>query len=172
MERGHTPSRGARSIRAMLMILSIVVLTAPAASAHYLSEDSVDAGEIRYGDSTQWDDSRTWSIARWNELPGGVNVAPDDAWHIEDLTFSDYSANDGLCGYWDGNSGADDIKLNNSNYNGYTTGQRRACTLHELGHAHRLAHSYSTEVMDSCPVCTTYYTYPQSHDKSDYDGIW
>jgi hypothetical protein len=47
---------------------------------------------------------------------------------------------------------------------------------HEMGHAVRLAHSYSSQVMDPCPVSTCYsggtYTYPQSHDKSDFYGIW
>ena len=162
----------ARRALAGACVAALTLLVAPAASAHYLSEDSVDGNEIRYEDSTQWDDSRTWAIARWNELPGGVSISPDDAWVVADLQISDYSANDGYCGFWDGNTGADDIKLNNYYYNGYSTGQRRACTLHEFGHAHRLAHSYSTQVMDPCPVCSTYYTYPQSHDKSDYHAIW
>lgn len=172
MKRGFIPVRRTRLLTCAVVVLSTIVLTAPVASAHYRSVDSVDGGEIRYGDETQWDDSRSWAVSEWNSLSGGVNVAPDDAWNIEDLAFGDYSANDGLCGFYDTNSGADDIKLNNSNYNGYSQGQRRACTLHELGHAHRLAHTFNDQAMDDCPVCTTYYTSPQDHDRSDYHGIW
>jgi hypothetical protein len=38
----------------------------------------------------------------------------------------------------------------------------------------RLAHSYDNQVMDDCAVtaCGSAYTYPQSHDKSDYYSIW
>ena len=159
------------SIGLFAALLSAGVMSG-ASSAHYLSEDSVDGREIRYEDYTQWDDSRTWAIARWNDMPDGVNVAPDNAGSIADLEVRDYNANDGLCGYWDGRTGADLLALNSRYYSGASTHNRRACTLHEFGHAHRLAHSYSTEVMDPCPVCVTAYTSPQSHDRADYNGIW
>jgi hypothetical protein len=35
------------------MVVAMVVLASPVASAHYISGDSVDGGEIRYGDETQ-----------------------------------------------------------------------------------------------------------------------
>lgn len=163
-----------RPLAVALISVCLVAVGAPVASAHFLGEDSVDSGEIRYSDSTQWDDSKSWAIARFNDMPDGVNVAPDDPWHIEDLKISDYSANDGLCGWWDGNTGADDLKLNNSYYSGATTTNRRACTLHEFGHAHGLAHSYSDQVMDPCPVssCGSVYNYLQSHDQADYNSLW
>jgi hypothetical protein len=144
------------------------------AGAHFLSEDSVDGREIRYEDYTKWDDSRTWGEARWEALPDGVTIAPDSAGTIADLEIRDYNANDGRCGYWDGRTGADLMALNDRVYNNYSTTNRRACTLHEWGHAHRLAHSYDNQVMDDCPVsaCGSVYTYPQSHDTADYNQIW
>jgi len=153
----------------MLLFVNVGIAT-----AHFLGEDSVDGREIRYEDYTKWDDSRSWGEARWEELPGGVTIAPDSAWVVADLEIRDYSANDGYCGYWDGRTGADLLRLNDSYYNGASTTNRRACTLHEWGHAHRLAHSYNDQVMDDCPVsaCGSVYTYPQAHDKSDYNSYW
>lgn len=144
------------------------------AGAHYLSEDSVDGSEIRYEDYTTYDDSRSWGEARWEDLPDGVNIAPDSATTAADLEIRDYSANDGRCGYWDGRTGADLMALNSSFYQGASTTNRRACTLHEWGHAHRLNHSFDDQAMDDCPVsaCGSVYTYTQPHDKSDYNGIW
>lgn len=165
-----------RPLTVALAAICLITVGAPFASAHFLSTHSVDAGEIRYGDSTQYDDSRIWAINRYNDMPDGVNVAPDDAWHYEDLTFSDYSANDGWCGYWQASAGADDLKLNSNYYSGASQTDRRACTLHELGHAHGLDHSYSDQVMDSCPVSSCYsggvYNYLQSHDQADYNTLW
>lgn len=144
------------------------------ATAHFLGEDSVDGSEIRYQDNTRWDDSRSTAESRWEALPGGVNILPDSAATINDLDIGDYSANDGLCGFWDGRTGEDHLRLNNSYYNGASTTNRRACTLHEFGHAHGLAHSYDSQVMDNCPVsaCGSVYTTPQSHDRSDYAALW
>lgn len=144
------------------------------AGAHFLNEDSVDGNEIRYEDYTKWDDARSWGEARWEEIPGDVNIAPDSWSTATDLEIRDYNSNDGRCGYWDGRSGADLMRLNDYYFNSYGTTDRRACTLHEWGHAHRLAHSYNDQVMDDCPVsaCGSVYTYPQAHDKADYDALW
>jgi hypothetical protein len=145
-----------------------------AAGAHFQSEDSVDGNEIRYEDYTKWDDSLSWSIARWQELSGGVKIAPDSWSTAADLEIGDYNTADGRCGYWDGKFGADVIGLNDRFFSGYSTTDRRACQLHEWGHAQRLDHSYDHQVMDDCAVsaCGSAYTYPQSHDKSDYYSIW
>ncbi|MFB6722531.1 hypothetical protein ACFCV3_20305 [Kribbella sp. NPDC056345] len=134
----------------------------------------MDGTEIRYEDYTKWDDARSAGEARWEELPGGVNIAPDTAGSVTDLEIRDYNANDGLCGFWDGRSGADVLKLNDHFYNGYGTIDRRACALHEWGHAHGLDHSYDDQAMDDCPVssCGSVYNEPRPHDRSDYDHLW
>ena len=164
--------------RRMALILASVAIcagvVAGSAGAHFLGRDSVDGREIRYEDSTKWNDSLTWSIARWEELSGGVSIAPDSAWVIADLNVGDYYADDGRCGYWGSRTGADHLRLNDRFFNGYGTTNRRACHLHEWGHAHGLDHSYSDQAMDDCPVsaCGSVYTYPQYHDKSDYRSLW
>ena len=167
--------RTTRPLAALVVVFALLGgALAGTAGAHFLSSDSVDGNEIRYEDGTKWDDSLSWSIARWEELPGGVSIAPD-AWNtVADLEVGDYNSNDGRCGFWSPQTGADHLRLNDFYFNGYGTTNRRACHLHEWGHAHRLAHSYSDQVMDSCPVsaCGSVYTYPQSHDKSDYHSIW
>jgi hypothetical protein len=154
-------------------LLGSWLLMTSTARAHFLSEDSVDGREVRYEDSTKWDDARTWSIYRWREL-GRLTIEFDTASTITDLTFGDYYADDGRCGFWDGRTGSDVARYNDRFFNGYSTTDRRACATHEMGHAVRLAHSYSSQVMDSCPVsgCGSVYTYPQSHDRADFFQIW
>jgi hypothetical protein len=159
-----------------IVAIGWAVLSPQPAFAHYLGYDSVDSGEIRYKDQTQWDDARANAISSWNDLAAGVYVALDTASTVADLEFKDYSANDTKCGKYANNSGADDAWANNAFYNGYGQRDRRACTLHELGHAHGLAHSYNDEAMDDCPVsgCLggSSYIVPQVHDKNDYYNLW
>jgi hypothetical protein len=114
------------------------------------------------------------AIREWEQIPGGVSIAGDIASTYTDLELRDYSANDGRCGFWDASVGADVIKMNRYYMDDYSVRNREACTLHEWGHAHRLAHSYSDQAMDDCPVssCGSTYITPQNHDRSDYNGVW
>lgn len=165
-------------MRRLSFVLLVVVLAlfggATSAAAHFLSEDSVDGNEIRYEDYSKYDDAHNNAMAGWEGLTGGVNIAPDSWSTVADLELRDYNSNDGRCGYWDGRTGADLLALNDYVYSGYGTTNRRACAIHEWGHAHRLAHSYDDQVMDDCPVsaCGSTYTSPQSHDRSDYYYLW
>lgn len=154
-------------------VMAGFILNLPSARAHFNEWDSVDDGEIRYEDYTQWDDSRTWAISHWNAL-NSIDILADSASTIADLEIRDYSASDGLCGVASARTGADLVKLNSSYYGGATVNQRRACTGHEFGHTLGLEHSYVTQLMDSCPVCSnpSAYTWPQSHDIQDYRILW
>lgn len=167
------PQRG-RTLLTALAVGALTVSVPGVAYAHFLGNDSVDDMEIRYQDASRWDDSHNNAMSQWEGLSGGVNILPDSSTTINDLQLSDYSANDGLCGYWQPSFGEDDLRLNNDYYNGASTTNRRACTLHEWGHAHGLAHSYNDQAMDDCPVsaCGSAYTSPQSHDRSDYYYLW
>lgn len=164
-----------RRLSFVLLVVCLALLGGvSSAAAHFLGEDSVDGNEIRYEDYSKWDDAHNNAMAGWENLTGGVNIAPD-AWNtVTDLELRDYNSNDGRCGYWDGRTGADLLALNDYVYNGYGTTNRRACGIHEWGHAHGLGHSYDDQVMDDCPVsaCGSTYTTPQSHDRSDYYYLW
>lgn len=134
----------------------------------------MDGNEIRYEDYTRYNDALSRGISGWENLSGGVNIAPDSPWTVADLEIRDYNRNDGNCGYWTGRTGADLINLNVRFFGGYGTRDRRACSLHEWGHAHGLDHSYNDQAMDDCPVsaCGSTYITPQSHDRGDYYYLW
>lgn len=158
------------SIFTALLLAAAVTWTTPAV-AHQQSWDFVDGSEMRYIDSTQWDDARNHAIGVWNDL-GRINIAPDDFWSVADVTFVDYTANDGNCGLT--SPAAEEIRFNNNAFNINTVGKNRSCATHEVGHALGLDHSYIDQVMDPCPVCPNpqYYAYPQSHDRDDYHERW
>ncbi|MCY7287032.1 MAG: hypothetical protein LH624_01955 [Cryobacterium sp.] len=149
-------------------------MTAPPAYAHFNASNSVDSGEIRYENYTQWNDSLYWARDRWNYV-GRINIAADTASTIADLEVRDYRASDDRCGYaTTGRLGADLVALNSSFYDGYNTDRRRACTLHEFGHTLGLGHSYESQAMDPNPVSANpnYYVSPQGHDQADYHALW
>lgn len=152
-----------------------VVFIPKVAEAHFLGEDSVDCspGEcsIKWNENSRWDGSRSWGIDQWNQQ-GAVSIEPDGFGSVEDLYVSDYSnCNTDTIAYWDGNSGADDLKYNNCIMSGASGEERRAVGVHEFGHALGLAHSYSDQIMAPCPGCNPYTT-PQSHDINDYNRLW
>ncbi len=163
-----------RSMLVTLLTILAVVASAQTAQAHFQGYSAVDGNEIRYEDYTQWNDALGIAIAGWQNLSGGVNIAPDTSSTTTDLQVVDYSRVDNRCGYYDPSGFIDVVALNNNYFNTYSTNDRRACMLHEWGHAHGLAHSYSTQAMDSCPVssCGSAFITPQSHDRSDYYAIW
>lgn len=154
------------------MVASLVLILglAPPANAHFLSWDLVDGREIRYNDYTKWDDARSQAASTWNTL-GSIYIAPDIASTIADLSIYDYTRDDGLCGLTNSDG---KMFFNDRYFNTATSTKRRACADHEMGHALGLDHSYTTQVMDPCPVCSnpSYYTTPQSHDVSDYRQKW
>ncbi len=90
--------------------------------------------------STQWTSARNTAINRW-DAEGIINIAGDTATTIEDLSFTDYSASDGVLGSWTQYTGADKIMFNNTYFNNMSSCQRNHTALHELGHALNLDHN-------------------------------
>jgi predicted Zn-dependent protease len=163
----------------VLLGLALGLLMATSAvAAHFSSqENSVDSGEIRYEDQTQWDGAKQHSIDTWNACCNPIDILKDDAFHVSDLEIKDYSANDSLCGKYNANTGANDMWLNNSYFNSATTDEKLSCAAHEMGHALGLGDhdetQYNDVLMDGCPVCKDpMVKNPQTHDKNDYDQLW
>lgn len=167
-----------RIVSPVVAVFVTILSGAGTASAHYIDEDSVDCSsdpcEIRYENYSKYDLAHNNAIDEWEGLVGGVKIGPDTASSINDLELNDYNENDGRCGYWDPRIGSDLINMNDYYMGGYDVRDRKACVIHEWGHAHRLDHSYDGQVMDDCPVsaCGSTFIQPQGHDRSDYHGIW
>lgn len=165
-----------RSMLVTLLAILAVVASSSTAQAHFQGYSAVDGYEIRYEDYTQWNDALGIAIAGWENLSGGVNIAPDISSTTTDLQVVDYAQNDGRCGFYDSSGFIDVIALNYNFFNPSSTNNRRACMLHEWGHAHGLAHSYSTQAMDACPTTScpggSAFITPQNHDRSDYYYLW
>ncbi|GAB1335631.1 matrixin family metalloprotease [Streptomyces sp. E-15] len=156
------------------VVLSISFTAATPASAHFLGNDSVDDREIRWEDSTRYDDARKHAINAWdNSSLNRINIAPD-AWNtIADLEWRDSSRTDVTWdGLWKARTGADAIYLNVAYLKNYGTTKRRGVATHELGHALGLAHSYSGQIMVNNTPARGSLTTPQSHDKADYHALW
>lgn len=136
---------------------------------HYLSgESSVDSGEIRWGSSTQYTWERDDAIGTWNAIDP-INILPDTAWTIEDLTFKDVNSNAySWYGAWQPYTGADSLFLNIFHMSNLTYDERRHVVTHELGHALGLDHSISGNVMYDYAFQYTL----GSQDLSDYHYLW
>ncbi len=155
-------------------VLAAMFMASPA-KAHFQGADSVDCGlngcQMRWAEYTKWDGSRVWGIDQWNAL-GRVAIEPDSIFVIQDLNFGDYSNCDTTTiAYWQGSFGSDVIRYNDCLMSGASQSERHAVGVHELGHALGLAHSYSPQIMNTCPGCTGNTT-PQNHDRSDYFALW
>lgn len=155
-----------------LLVLFLVGVTP--ASANFLpsSQHSVDNGEIRWGTyhgSTKWTSARNNAISKWN-AGGPIKILGDTVTTIEDLSFTDYSASDGVLGSWTQYTGADRIRFNNNYFNSMQACERNKTALHELGHALNLGHnSVSGSVMRSGVICQSSLG---SHDKKLVNQRW
>ena len=169
-------------VRIALLAQLVLLLSAGAASAHFLIPDSVndETGEMRWEDYTRYDEARRYGIGQWNRL-GGVPILRDNAGTPTDLVFRDYrDCGTATVGYWEPKDRADFINFNSCYMGKVSVTDRRASATHELGHALRLAHPSGanasekwrkSSIMYYCSSCVPFST-PQAHDKADYREIW
>lgn len=136
------------------------------------SEHSVDNGEIRWGTyhgTTKYTSARDNAISKW-DAEGVINIAGDTAFTIEDLSFTDYNADDGNLGMWLQYSGADKILFNDFIFTDLDPCEQNKTALHEMGHALNLEHNtLSGSVMQSGILCISSLS---AHDISDLNSRW
>jgi hypothetical protein len=159
----------------VLMFGLLFFQTAPA-YPHQLPPlvDSEDNGEIRWNESTRYDEEMAHAHNVWNAL-GKIKIAKDDFWSIEDLEWFDANRCDvGWVGSWSWDVAfADEIYLNVCNFDkfNYDLFARKGTAAHEEGHALGLDHSFLGQLMNSCSKCSGVNT-PQDHDREDYFSRW
>lgn len=159
----------------LILLFSSCFLVFAAETKHKLGYSSVDSGEIRWGGSTKYTTAWNHAVSTWNAL-GKVNIAPDTAWTIEDLTISDVNKPSetwtGLYTYYP--LLADTIQFNTANMDasGRTTNHNKKTATHELGHALGIGDhyesSYSSIIMYGYSSDVTSL---KQHDKDDYHSI-
>ncbi|MFI6644530.1 hypothetical protein [Streptomyces sp. NPDC050504] len=137
---------------------------------------AVDDGEIRYTETTKFDDLRTHAITAWNAFRK-VDITPDGATTVNDLEFRDYSRNTATAAYYERHGGTaqtDYIFLNKYQIDGYYRNEpsmRRNIVVHELGHALGLCHK-SDRVSSALRTGVSTTQYPTVVDKANYLKLW
>lgn len=171
--------RSGRKAVAVIFIAALLVGALPGVvSAHLQAANSVDTSlsppEIQYTKQGNWQSFQQWGLDRFDAL-SPVNIRAYTAC-CNDLALSSDTTDNGLCGrYWPYLPGADIIELYDPAYQAFNTSQRRACAVHEVGHALSLGHhSGGSSVMDPSPASynPSIFTTLQSHDISAYHQKW
>lgn len=175
----HLVGRIRDSVLPLAVGISVAFVFSPQiAAAHSQLLNSVDSStspaEIRYTESSKYDDAITNAINKWNALPGGVTIAPDTSSTVNDLEISDLNSNDTWHGRWVWNVLADNINFNTRILDGstWTNTHRRKTALHEFGHAHGFGHNdlaWPSSIMRQGMRAQDTLG---DHDKTDYASKW
>ncbi len=138
---------------------------------------SVDAGEIRWTESSKYDSLRKHAITEWNRFRK-INIAPDGASTVNDLEFRDYyDKNDRAAAKWERHGGVaqtDYIYLNKhwlDDVYEREPAYRKNIVVHELGHALGLCHK-ADSVDSVLRRNASDKTVPTAVDKANYVKLW
>ncbi len=178
---GTSPASGCAAALAALTLCGVSAQSAFA--GHFLGNDSVDGGEIRYEDYTKYDGARTRAIDAWNAL-GRIDILPDDASHVCDLEVDDVNQpSNPAFGWWQARTGADVIRMNSATLDPLSPDSERTATIrrvmaHEFGHALGIGehldskwHYSALMYQYTCNSCN-YIQSPLAHDRTDYYALW
>lgn len=160
--------------------IAVMLASATPARAHdwpfgNAVDSSANPAEIRYTTSSKYRSAVSNAIGDWNDLPGGVVIAPDNSSTVNDLEIFDVNSSDSYSGqYFYQPGGADNLKFNTRilDQSSWTTCYESKVALHEFGHALDFDHnalSWAESIMPQGKRCQSYLG---THDKSDYAGRW
>ncbi|MFD9357895.1 matrixin family metalloprotease [Streptomyces sp. NPDC060031] len=141
------------------------------------SRSSVDEGEIRYTDSSQYHAEIKHAIAAWQYSGAKIKIVGDTASTVNDLDFQDFNdAKSTAAGIWSYNAEpawTDYIRFNKAKMSLYSAKKRRSVAAHELGHALGLCHKdFNTTHSLMWPQVQEDYDVPQAVDKANYKKLW
>ncbi|KND32000.1 hypothetical protein IQ63_24690 [Streptomyces acidiscabies] len=145
------------------------------------SRSAVDDSEIRFTESTKYDEARTHAAKVWQSSSGTlskIKVRADSATTVNDLEWRDYDRADGRAAYYHYRGGVaetDYIYLNkrvlDSREHG-TRDYRRATAAHELGHALGLCHKSGRVLSLMWTSVDPVITAPTDTDQANYRRLW
>ncbi|MCX5409285.1 hypothetical protein OHA37_36205 [Streptomyces sp. NBC_00335] len=141
------------------------------------SRSSVDEGEIRYTDSSQYDPEIKHAIAAWQYSGAKIKIVGDTTSTVNDLDFQDFNdSKSTAAGIWSYNAApawTDYIRFNKAKMSSYSAKKRRSVAAHELGHALGPCHKdFETTNSLMWPQVQEDFDVPQAVDKANYKKLW
>ena len=169
----------AATVLAFVPLLLVAIYEDKPAQAHYMNDDSVVGGDIRYADGPDFKyiHARYWAVREWNRV-GRIPILKDTSSTDRDLEFKQYFKVSLTQAYYDSRpTDVDKIWFNRYRMDKFSTYDREAVAVHELGHALRLGHTPTTSYWRNRSIMywdakATPWHRPQRHDKNDYRSIW
>ncbi|EFL19764.1 matrixin family metalloprotease [Streptomyces sp. C] len=141
------------------------------------SHSSVDGGELRYTEVSEYDPEIRHAIAAWQYAGAKIKILKDSATTVNDLEFGDVgSLNGGAAGEWQFRAApgfTDYVKFSKAKMKSYSPKKRRSVAAHELGHALGLCHkAHATTDSLMWPDVQENFDVPQAVDRANYKKLW